>query len=443
MILKNALVMGPAGLFAGDVYIKDGLIEDVEAAANEDEKTGSGENEAKRATSAEVCGGARDKDEVIDCGGKVLLPGFIDAHVHLREPGFEAKETIETGTAAAAAGGFTTVMPMPNLKPVPDSPEVMDAYMKLIREKAGVRVEPYASISFGEKGAEVVDMEALLKAGAAAFSDDGVGVQDGSVMKAAMEKAKDLGVVIAAHTEDNSLKNGGCVHLGAFSERMGLRGIPSACEWAQVERDIELVRQTGAKYHVCHVSAKETIDLVRKAKAEGLPVTCEVTPHHLISVDEDVKDANWKMNPPLRAAEDREALIEALIDGTADIVATDHAPHTREEKSKDIGLAPFGIVGSETAFPLLYTNLVKTGRISLRHLVEAMTKKPAGIFGFKDRGEIAPGLSADLVLVDLDKEYVIDPETFKSKGRNTPYGGLPVYGKILWTMAEGKVIYNA
>lgn len=445
MILRNALVMGPSGLFPGAVYINGDKIEAV-VAENGDfgEKCGSSAdiNGKGKYTSGEADKGSEDYGEVIDCGGKVLLPGFIDAHVHLREPGFEAKETIETGTAAAAAGGFTTVMPMPNLKPVPDSPEVMEAYTELIRERAQVRVEPYASISFGEKGAEVVDMEALLKAGAAAFSDDGVGVQDGNVMKAAMEKAKGLGAVIAAHTEDNSLKNGGCVHLGAFSERTGLRGIPSACEWAQVERDIDLVRQTGAKYHVCHVSAKETVDLVRKAKAEGLSVTCEITPHHLVSVDEDVKDANWKMNPPLRSAEDREALIQALADGTADIVATDHAPHTKEEKAREIGLAPFGIVGSETAFPLLYTNLVKTGRLSLERLAEAMTKKPAEIFGFEDRGEIRPGLSADLVLVDLDKEYVIDPETFKSKGRNTPYAGETVFGKVLLTMAEGKVIYN-
>ena len=273
-------------------------------------------------------------DTEIDCKEKIIMPGFIDAHVHLREPGFEDKETIRTGTEAAAAGGFTTVMPMPNLDPVPDNVQRMNEYCALIGRDAVVRAEPYASITWDEKGETVVDMRGLKRAGAVAFSDDGVGVQSDEVMLNAMAQARMVKSLIVAHTEDNTLKNNGYVHEGPVAEKNGWRGIPSACEYAQVERDIELVRQTGCSYHICHVSTKETVDLVRKAKAEGLKVTCEVTPHHLTLIDEDVVDENYKMNPPLRSWEDREALIEGLLDGTIDMVATDHAPHTAEEKAR-------------------------------------------------------------------------------------------------------------
>ncbi len=424
MLLKNAMIFNSSEIALKDIVCDNGIISKIEPAGSVSEAA------------------AADK-ETFDCGGKLLVPGFIDAHVHLREPGFEKKETIETGSKAAAAGGFTTIMPMPNLKPVPDNADTMKAYAELIEQKAAVRVEPYASITLGEKGAEVVDMEALLEEGASAFSDDGVGVQNGEIMREAMIKAKALGKVIAAHTEDNSLKNKGCVHLGKFSEKAGLRGIPSECEYGQVARDIELVRETGAHYHVCHVSAKETVSLVRNAKAEGLPVTCEVTPHHLISIDEDVKDANWKMNPPLRGDSDRDALVKGLLDGTIDIVATDHAPHTAQEKSKSIAEAPFGIVGLETAFPLIYTKLVRTGKLPLARLIEAMTIAPAKLFGFDDRGKIEVGCAADFAVIDLDRQYQIDPEAFKSKGRNTPYGGEKVYGKVVLTVVGGKVVYNA
>lgn len=380
--------------------------------------------------------------QILDCGGKLLMPGFIDAHVHLREPGFEEKETIRTGTMAAAAGGYTTVMPMPNLRPVPDKPEVMKEYVAKIDSDKVVNVLPYASITEGEKGKELVDMKSLLQLGAVAFSDDGVGVQSSEIMREAMKKAAELGTMIVAHTEDNSLKNAGSVHQGEYAEKMGWRGIPSACEYAQVERDIELVRETGCKYHICHVSTKETIDFVRKAKKEGLQVSCEITPHHLTLIDEDVKDGNGKMNPPLRSREDREALIEAIKDGTADIVATDHAPHTAEEKARGVEKAPFGIVGLETAFAVLYTKLVKTGVISLKRLQEVMAEVPAQLFGLSNTGKIKTGYDADLVLVDIDEEYVIDPERFKSMGKNTPYGGEKVFGKVLWTMVGGKVIYD-
>lgn len=322
--------------------------------------------------------------QILDCGGKLLMPGFIDAHVHLREPGFEEKETIRTGTMAAAAGGYTTVMPMPNLRPVPDKPEVMKEYVAKIDSDKVVNVLPYASITEGEKGKELVDMKSLLQLGAVAFSDDGVGVQSSEIMREAMKKAAEFGTMIVAHTEDNSLKNAGSVHQGEYAEKMGWRGIPSACEYAQVERDIELVRETGCKYHICHVSTKETIDFVRKAKKEGLQVSCEITPHHLTLIDEDVKDGNGKMNPPLRSREDREALIEAIKDGTADIVATDHAPHTSEEKARGVEKAPFGIVGLETAFAVLYTKLVKTGVISLKRLQEVMAEVPAQLFGLRE-----------------------------------------------------------
>lgn len=418
ILLKNAALITEKGTEIRDIVISDGEIRQI------------GEDI--------ILPGA----EITDCENKLLLPGFIDAHVHLREPGFEQKETIRTGTEAAAAGGFTTVMPMPNLRPVPDDAEKMKEYIKLLRKDEIVKTEPYASITRGEKGDEVVDMKALLAAGAAAFSDDGVGVQSPGIMREAMEKAADAGTIIVAHTEDNSLKNQGCVHQGSFSEKNGLRGIPSACEYKQVERDIELVRKTGARYHVCHVSTAETVSMVRKAKCDGLPVTCEVTPHHLTLTDEDVKDSNWKMNPPLRSRNDREALIEGIKDGTIEIIATDHAPHTVEEKSRSLDKAPFGIVGLETAFPVLYTALVKTGVISLRQLSVLMSENPARLFGFEKRGKITEGFSADLVLVDVDKEYVIEPLKFRSMGKNTPYGGEKVFGKIMLTMVNGRIVYD-
>jgi len=419
IILKNVNIIGEDGDFIpAEIFLDKGRIAEINKCVN------------------------AEGTQVIDCGGKLLMPGFIDAHVHLREPGFEEKETIRTGTMAAAAGGYTTVMPMPNLRPVPDKPAVMKDYMTKINADKAVNVLPYASITEGEKGKDIVDMQALLELGAVAFSDDGVGVQSSEVMRAAMKKAAELGTMIVAHTEDNSLKNAGSVHQGEYAEKMGWRGIPSACEYAQVERDIELVRETGCRYHICHVSTKETIDFVRRAKKEGLKVSCEITPHHLTLIDEDVKDGNGKMNPPLRSREDREALIEAIKDGTADIVATDHAPHTEEEKARGVEKAPFGIVGLETAFAVLYTKLVKTGKISLKRLQEVMAEVPAELFGLNNKGKIQAGYDADLVLIDIDEEYVIDPEGFKSMGKNTPYGGEKVFGRVLWTMVGGKAVYD-
>ncbi|MDO4481192.1 MAG: dihydroorotase [Bacillota bacterium] len=445
IILKNVkLVKEDNTIISADIVAENGIIAEIcEAADYTPGKSPAAGDEDTTVSAGSVNENSRAGNcEVIDCGGRLLMPGFIDAHVHLREPGFEQKETVRTGTMAAAAGGFTTVFPMPNLKPVPDNPDIMKEYIEKINREKVVNVLPYASITMGEKGQQVVDMKSLLSAGAIAFSDDGVGVQSDEVMLKAMKAAASQDTIIVAHTEDNSLKNAGCVHQGEYAEKMGWRGIPSACEYAQAERDIKLAEETGCRYHICHVSAKETIELVRKAKKEGLKVTCEITPHHLTLIDEDVKDANGKMNPPLRSRADRDALVEAIKDGTADIVATDHAPHTKEEKSRAIETAPFGIVGLETAFPVLYTKLVRTGMITLKRLQEVMSEVPAEIFGLKNTGRIKEGMNADLVLIDTDTEYSINPEEFKSMGKNTPYGGEKVFGKILLTMVGGNIVYD-
>ncbi|HEX7066521.1 MAG TPA: dihydroorotase, partial [Bacillales bacterium] len=310
--------------------------------------------------------------EVVDLEGKLLAPGFVDVHVHLREPGGEHKETIETGTRAAANGGFTTIAPMPNTKPVPDDVEKMKALQERIEEKALVRVLPYASITKDEKGHELVDFAALAGAGSFAFTDDGVGVQEAGMMLDAMKKAAAAGKAVVAHCEDNSLIHGGCVHEGKFAEENGLRGIPSVCESVQIARDVLLAEAAGAHYHVCHVSTKESVRVIRHAKRAGIRVTAEVTPHHLLLSEDNIPevDANYKMNPPLRAVEDRDALIEGLLDGTIDCIATDHAPHAADEKALGMEQSPFGIVGLETAFPLLYTNLVQKDILSLKQLVD-------------------------------------------------------------------------
>ncbi|MCY7850708.1 dihydroorotase [Bacillus haynesii] len=382
-------------------------------------------------------------ETVIDADGLFVSPGLVDLHVHFREPGGEKKETIETGAKAAARGGFTTVAAMPNTRPVPDTKEQMEWLVNRIDETASVRVLPYASITIRQTGKEMTDFEGLKDAGAFAFTDDGVGIQTAGMMYEAMKKAASIDKAIVAHCEDNSLIYGGSVHDGEFAKANGLNGIPSVCEAVHIARDVLLAEAAGCHYHVCHISTKESVRVVRDAKKAGIRVTAEVTPHHLLLSDSDIPglDTNYKMNPPLRSPEDREALLEGLRDGTIDFIATDHAPHTEEEKQQTMGLAPFGIVGLETAFPLLYTHFVKTGKWTLKQLHDYMTVKPCEAFGLP-YGKLEAGRSADITLIDLEREEKIDKSTFLSKGKNTPFDGISCFGWPVMTMAKGKLVYQ-
>lgn len=384
-----------------------------------------------------------DVDRKVDAAGKFVSPGFIDLHVHLREPGGEKKETIATGTRAAARGGFTTIAAMPNTRPVPDTKEQMEWLQQRIQDTASIRVLPYASITTRQLGQDLTDFEALKRVGAFAFTDDGVGVQSAERMLAAMRKAAANQMAIVAHCEENTLINKGCVHEGSFSEKHGLNGIPSTCESVQIARDVLLAEAAGCHYHVCHISTKESVRVVRDAKRAGINVTAEVTPHHLLLTQDDIPglDTNFKMNPPLRGTDDRTALIEGLLDGTIDFIATDHAPHTAEEKSEGMILAPFGIVGLETAFPLLYTHFVLKNIISLEQLIAFLTIKPAEAFGLT-LGRIEVGAPADLVILNLEDESEIKPEEFLSKGKNTPFGGWKCKGWPEMTIACGQIAWE-
>ena len=361
-----------------------------------------------------------------------IFPGFLDVHVHFREPGFFYKETIRTGSLAAARGGYTDVCAMPNLNPIPDSAENLNVELDIIKKDAVIGVYPYASITKGEKGENLVDF-ASLKA-AVAFSDDGRGVQDEQMMKNAMTHAAKLNKIIAAHCEVNELLNGGYIHDGDYAKLHSHKGICSKSEWAQVERDIALAEQTGCAYHVCHISTKESVELIRNAKKHGVNVTCETAPHYLLLTDMDLrKEGRFKMNPPIRSKEDRDALIEGLKDGTIDMIATDHAPHSREEKSKGLKGSLMGIVGLETAFPLLYTNLVKEGIISLEKLIELMCINPRKRFNIPNSG---------YCVWDLNCKYKIDTNDFRSMGRSTPFEGEDVYGKCIMTIYGGDVVWK-
>ena len=392
---------------------------------------------------AEIGGGQPTGAEIIDGNGNLLAPGFVDVHVHLREPGFEHKETIATGTASAAKGGFTTICAMPNTKPVPDSVENLELINSLIEQSAKVRVLPYGSLTVAQSGDERTDLAALKASGAVAFSDDGVGVQLAATMYEQMQAAAKLDMVVVAHCEDNSLIYEGVMHEGKRNKELGLPGIPSICESVQIARDVLLAEAAGARYHVCHVSTKESVRAVRDAKAAGIRVTAEVCPHHLLLEEMDIPsdDANWKMNPPLRASDDKDSLHAALLDGTIDCIATDHAPHTVEEKCCGMVGAPFGIVGFETAFPLLYTQYVETGKWTLKQLVDWLTVKPAQIFDLP-YGTVKVGAEADLVLIDLNQEQTINPDEFATKGRNTPFTGWKAKGWPVLTMVEGNIVYN-
>ncbi|WP_340391823.1 dihydroorotase [Macrococcoides caseolyticum] len=382
--------------------------------------------------------------EIIELDGKFVTQGFVDVHVHLREPGGEHKETIESGTRAAARGGFTTVCPMPNTRPVPDSVEHIEALNQSIKQHAKVRVLPYASITKRQLGKDLVDFKALKEHGAFAFTDDGVGVQTASIMYEAMQQAAQLNMAIVAHCEDNSLIYGGAMHEGKVSKALNIPGIPSICEAVQIARDVLLAEAADCHYHVCHVSSKESVRVIRDAKRAGIKVTAEVTPHHLLlnetAITED--DAILKMNPPLRSEEDHQALIEALLDGTIDFIATDHAPHAADEKNQPMTKAPFGIVGSETAFPLLYTRFVKNGDWTLGQLIDYLALKPGQVFGLPYGKSLEVGSIADIAVIDLDEKYEIKSEDFLSKSSNTPFIGEHVYGNVKLTLVEGQIAYQ-
>ena len=364
-----------------------------------------------------------------------IFPGFCDVHVHLREPGFSYKETIATGSLASARGGYTDVCTMPNLNPVPDSVENLKLQRKLIEDTACIHVYPYGAITVGEKGEVLADLEGMAP-DVIGFSDDGRGVQSDAMMRQAMLRAKALGKMIVAHCEDNSLLRGGYIHDGDYARTHGHRGICSESEWGQIARDLELVRETGCAYHVCHISTKESVELIRKAKAEGLDVTCETGPHYLVMDDSMLQeDGRFKMNPPLRGREDREALVQGILDGTIDMIATDHAPHSAEEKSRGLEKSAFGVVGIETAFPILYTYLVKPGILTLERIVELLCVNPRNRFGIP--------VGSDFSIWDLNAEYAVDPEEFVSMGKATPFTGWKVNGKCVATVCDGRVVYKA
>lgn len=365
----------------------------------------------------------------------IIVPGLCDVHVHFREPGFSYKETIASGSAAAAHGGYTAVCTMPNLDPVPDSAEHLQVQLDAIKRGAAIKVLPYGAITVGEKGEKLADMEAMSDK-VCAFSDDGKGVQNDEMMREAMAKAKRLGKIIAAHCEDNSLLFGGYIHDGEYARMHGHRGISSESEYKQIERDLRLAEETGCAYHVCHISTKESVELIRQAKAHGVNVTCETAPHYLVLCDEDMQeDGRFKMNPPLRSREDKKALIEGINDGTIDMIATDHAPHSAEEKGRGLEKSLMGIVGLETAFPVLYTELVTKNIITLDRLVELMSFKPKERFGIDTNNDFA--------VFDISEAYKIDPEDFLSMGRVTPFAGREVFGRCLLTVHNGKVVYKA
>ena len=416
-LLRNANVYIDGGFRKTDIYIKDGMIASFDSGFHSNEGVVS-----------------------FDFDNKYIFPGFTDVHVHLREPGFLRKETIETGSMAAAAGGYTSVCAMPNLDPVPDSAENIKKEEEIIEKTAVVHVYPYGAITVGEKGEKLADLEGMAPY-AFAFSDDGHGVQNDDMMRKAMTEAKRLGKVIAAHCEVNELLNGGYIHDGKYAALHGHRGICSDSEWKQIERDIELVKETGCAYHVCHISTKESVELIRQAKKDGVNISCETGPHYLVMNDMDLQEeGRFKMNPPIRDESDRQALIEGLKDGTIDVIATDHAPHTKEEKSKGLEKSLMGVVGLETAFPIVYTELVRKGVITLEKAVELLNVNAKKRFGIG--ASIKEGEKADLTVFDLDEEYTVDPEKFHTKGRSTPFEGWKVYGKCLMTMVDGRIVYK-
>ncbi|MCR4632576.1 MAG: dihydroorotase, partial [Erysipelotrichaceae bacterium] len=367
-------------------------------------------------------------------GDHIIFPGFCDVHVHFREPGFSYKETIASGSLAAAHGGYTTVCPMPNLNPVPDSLDHLKKELQIIKQDALIDVIPYGSCTVNEEGKLIADLEEMSPY-VCAFSDDGKGIQEEAMMKEVMLKAKSLGKIVAAHCEVNSLLNGGYIHDGIYAKEHGHKGICSQSEWQEIQRDVSLAKETGCSYHVCHISTKESVEIIRQAKKDGVDVTCETAPHYLILNENDLQESgNFKMNPPLRSKEDQEALIKGIQDGTIDMIATDHAPHSKEEKSGGLEKSAMGIVGLETAFPLLYTYLVKKGIITLERLIELLNDNPRKRFGLKQEDSWC--------LWDLSENYIIDEKDFLSKGKASPFKGMEVYGRCLKTVCKGKTVYE-
>ena len=439
-LLSGAVVFINGGFIKKDVLIEDGVIVSLSEPAEKKTEVPS--------------------VSVIDYSDKYIFPGFVDVHVHFREPGFLYKEDVASGSMAAAKGGYTHVFTMPNLNPVPDSVEHMDEELKAIHDKAVVKVYPYASITMGEKGEKLVDFEKMTESfeTLAGFSDDGTGVEDREYMLEAMERVASVGGIISAHCETKSLLGGKNVHDGIAAKALGITGISSESEWSMIKRDIELCRRTGCRYHVCHVSCAESIELIRQAKAEGVNITCETGPHYLLLSDRDLAEViengslngvnakygigRFKMNPPLRSEKDRLALTNALKDGTIDMIATDHAPHSTEEKNRGLE-GPMGVVGLECAFPVLYTFLVKKGIITLEKLISLLSTAPTERFGINHgKNGIAVGMPADITVFDLKEEYIIDPDTFSTKGRFTPFDGFKVYGRCIETYIDGQPRIN-
>ena len=416
-LLKNAKILKDGRLVSRDISVAQGRIVSI-------------------SENLDACGSAA----VVDLGGAVVFPGFVDVHVHLREPGFSYKETIASGTLACARGGFTHVCAMPNLNPVPDSMEHLQVQLDIIEKDACIHVHPIGAITVGEQGEVMADLEAMAPH-VAGFSDDGKGVQSREMMREAMVRAKALDKVITAHCEDNSLLFGGYIHDGEYARLHGHRGICSESEWGPIARDIQLAAEIGVKYHVCHISAKESVQLIREAKAKGIDATCEVGPHYLVFNDMDLQeDARFKMNPPIRAEEDRKALVAGIVDGTIDMIITDHAPHSAEEKGRGLEKSAMGVVGIETSFPVCYTHLVKPGIISLDKLVELMHDAPARRFGIGT--DLAEGEMANLTAFDLDEKFIVDPADFRSMGKASPFTGMELYGVCKLTMADGEIVWQ-
>ncbi len=418
MLLKGGLLVGGGSSMKGDLLVENGLIADIAPSIDEID----------------------DATEVINVEGCVVTYGLADVHVHLREPGFSAKETIASGTLAAAHGGYTTVCAMPNLSPAPDAVQTIAVEQQMIDEQAVVEVLPFATITKGRRGEQVVDVESL-KSLSCGFSDDGSGVQIDEVMLDAMRRVAAVDGIIAAHCEENSLLRGGYIHDGEYAKAHGHKGICSESEWAPIARDVEMVAKTSCRYHVCHVSAKESVEIVRQAKKRGLSVTCETGPHYLVFSDADLQeDGRFKMNPPIRSAEDREALLKGIQDGTIECIATDHAPHTAEEKSKGLKGSTMGVVGLETAFAVTYTHLVRTGMITLEKAVELLCDNPRRIFRLG--GALRKGERADIAVFDVREPYKVDSQTFLSKGKSTPFEGMEVYGRCVMTLYNGKMVWK-